>query len=103
MAMTNSEEAVRTDRQRTTPCHDCPLSRKPLKGWLGGATALEYRSLLHSDQMIDCHTEIGRQCAGAAIYRTNVAKSAVFRLPRDTKAVFGTPAEFVTHHEKIGL
>lgn len=44
---------------------------------------------------------IGRassHCAGASIFRANVCKSADFRLPRNTKAVFDGDAEFAAHH-----
>jgi hypothetical protein len=45
---------------------------------------------------------IGAQCAGAAIYRANVAKNTrsdqTLRLPKDPKMVFNTPFEFWDHH-----
>lgn len=57
----------------------------------------------HSDQRIECHTLIGAQCAGSAIYRANICKMprdpAVLRLPPDTKRVFAFE-EFAEHHKK---
>lgn len=96
--MTNSEEAVTGKRQHTAPCHDCPMRRTAIPGWLGGASAEEYRRLCHSDEAVDCHAIRNTQCAGVAIYRTNVVKSAAFRLPADHEAVFSNPMEFVEWH-----
>lgn len=96
-------------KQITRPCEDCPFARSALPGWLDGSTPDEYVMLPHAEGVIECHTKLdeGRtphQCAGAAIYRSNVAKrcrdSIVLRLPRDTDAVFATPVEFLKHHKK---
>lgn len=98
MAMTNSDEAVTGKVQHTKPCHDCPMRRNALPGWLGGATPHEYRALCHSHAPVACHAIKGTQCAGVAIYRTNVVQRADFRLPADREAVFATPMEFVEWH-----
>lgn len=98
----SSEEAVRTKCQHKTPCSDCPWARTAINGWLGGLSVDEWLQRAHSDETVECHALIGAQCAGLAIYRANVAKSArnpqVLKLPRDTDKVFGY-GEFRTHHE----
>ena len=91
--------------QPKRPCPDCPMTRASLPGWLGGATPEEYLRLAHSDVLVDCHTLIGPQCAGMAIYRANVAKRCDppnLTLPNDREACFATPHEFLAHHSKKG-
>lgn len=64
--------------------------------------------MAHSDDLIQCHTKkFGDgdhvQCAGAAIYRANVAKQCSapnISLPKDTKTVFASPVEFVEYHSR---
>lgn len=97
----SSDEAVQAKCQHTTPCSDCPWSRKSLNGWLGGASIEEWLRTAHSDTQVDCHTLKGAQCAGLAIYRSNVCKSVMpplLKLPKDTEKVFSF-GEFRTHHE----
>jgi hypothetical protein len=69
-------------------------------GW--GSTSEDYVQMAHGEQQIDCHTKVGPQCAGAAIYRANVLKmprdNSVIQLPMDTDTVFKTPMEFIAHH-----
>lgn len=107
LQLISSEDAVPTDEQITKPCSDCPFARSALNGWLGGSTPQEYIQLAHSDNQIDCHTLDGPQCAGAAIYRANMAKSVrdpqVLRLPADRERVFKNPMEFIEHHSKGAL
>jgi len=59
----------------------------------------------HGEERIECHTLLGAQCAGAAIYRANVAKrprdKGVLLLERDRRTVFATPTEFMEHHRKV--
>lgn len=76
--------------------------------------------MAHGEVAIACHTTIDGeetnndgeadwdqpgllQCAGAAIYRSNVCKSPrdphVATLPRDTDLVFGM-GEFIPHHDR---
>lgn len=97
-----SEDAVTAKCQHTTPCSDCPWTRESLPGWVGGSTVDEWIAIAHSDHIGDCHILTGAQCAGLAVYRANVCKSArdpeVLKLPRDTSAVFSTPLEFQAHH-----
>lgn len=103
---------------RRKPCGECPWRRRSLPGLLGPNTAEEWVALAHSEEPIACHTTIDpdacdsdgearwthpgiRQCAGAAIYRSNVFKSPrnpeVHRLPADPELVF-VRGEFEAHH-----
>jgi hypothetical protein len=99
----SSDEGYTSKVQHTKPCSDCPMARSALPGWLGGASAEEYRQLAHSDAVVDCHVITNQQCAGMAIYRSNVCKSvhgtSNLKLPRDTEKVFATPMEFMDHHD----
>lgn len=98
----SSKEAVTAKCQHTTPCSDCPWSRKALRGWLGGATIQQWIRTAHSDASVECHTLKGAQCAGIAIYRTNVVKRTdppLLKLPKDTEKVFAWPTEFEAHHD----
>lgn len=98
-----SDEAVPSNGvQHKKPCSDCPWSRASLPGWLGPMTADEWLREAHGESRIECHTIEGAQCAGAAIYRTNVAKlphnRALLLLPADREGCFKTPMEFRGHH-----
>lgn len=99
----SSDEAVQADRQHTEPCSDCPWTRDALNGWLGGATIDDWLRTAHADARVPCHVVDNQQCAGLAIYRTNVGKSprdaSALRLPADRGKVFATPMEFRAHHE----
>lgn len=100
----SSAEAGEGKCQHVKPCSDCPMARTALNGWLGGATPEEYRRLAHSDYVVECHAIKNTQCAGMAIYRSNVVKRADppnLKLPADTKLVFSTPMEFMAHHESM--
>lgn len=58
-------------------------------------------SIAHSDVVNNCHIHTKNQCAGVAIYRSNVCKSSVgemLDLPADKDKVFAGPVEFNTHH-----
>lgn len=104
--MTTGDEAVESDHQHTKPCHDCPWSRKAIPTWLGGSSVDAWLSAAHGETVIMCHCIKNQQCAGAAIFRSNVCK-----LPRppnlileeDTKRVFATDMEFIDHHRKEKL
>ncbi len=97
-----SDEAVKARSQIVRPCSDCPLSRESLNGWLGGGTPEDWGHALHSESRINCHTLEGAQCAGAAIYRSNICKRMIDKkllvLPPDHEAVFSNRAEFLAHH-----
>lgn len=102
-----SDEAVETNGQVNSPCSDCPWSRRSLPGWLGSSSKEEWIQAAHGEGMIECHTRLENQCAGAAIYRANMAKMcrdrSILRLPADRDKVFSTPQEFLDHHKKVGL
>jgi hypothetical protein len=104
-----SDEAVKVSRQSKKPCTDCPWARASLKGWLGPLSAEQWLTVAHGDGLVECHTmKLGwakpMQCAGAAIYRRNVAKTPrateALRLPADRERVFASPSEFVAHHTR---
>lgn len=98
----SGDQARPTSVQRTSPCSDCPFRRDALPGWLGDSTPEEFLRMTHGESRIDCHTEVGPQCAGAAIYRRNVCKSprdlTQLVLPANRVLVFGSPREFLDHH-----
>jgi len=97
------EEATTATGQHRKPCGDCPWARTALNGWLGGDTIEDWLALAHGEGMMECHTLVGAQCAGASIYRANVCKlmrnPEALQLPADRERVFASPAEFRAHHE----
>lgn len=96
------EDGTPVDGQHKKPCSDCPWRRNALPGWLGMMSPQSWVETVHSEERIDCHTRLGAQCAGAAIYRTNVAKMprdrTLLLLPADKTRVFSSPAEFLAYH-----
>lgn len=102
------DEAQTVERQPTKPCSDCPWARGALPGWLGALSVEEWLKVAHGDHPVDCHALKScsgkpHNCAGLAIYRSNMAKSArcdPFRLPADRQHVFASPVEFREHHNK---
>lgn len=91
-------------KQHRQPCRDCPWRRIALKGWCGALTPLEWLQAVHGEAKVDCHIHTKFQCAGAAIYRANVAKQprdqSLLVLKPDTKKVFARPEEFMAHHDE---
>lgn len=93
-----------------TPCNECPWRRDAEPGYLGPHSPEEWLTLAHFDTPIACHKTIktplrwegASQCAGAAAFRANVAKS-----PRDPRVargparadVFASNQEFLDHHK----
>lgn len=61
----------------------------------------EWLAAAHGEAVIECHTK-GCQCAGAAIYRSNVKKlprtPEILTLKPDS-AVFAQPQEFLDYHD----
>lgn len=98
-----TEEARPATSQPRLPCSDCPWARKALAGWLGSETREQWIADAQGEARIECHTLIGAQCAGAAIFRTNIAKRprdpTLLVLPADREKVFATPQEFCAHHD----
>jgi len=63
------------------------------------------RAKAHGETKFECHTLIGAQCAGSAIYRANVVKRCrdkdILALPANRELVFATPVEFLEHHKRM--
>jgi hypothetical protein len=99
----SADQGVQTAFQHTSPCTDCPFARAALPGWLGSLSVDEWLRAVHGESFIQCHVYINQQCAGAAIYRANVAKrcisGSILILPQDKTNVFATPLEFKEFHE----
>lgn len=102
LCVTGDEAEVAT-RQHKTPCGDCPWRRDALAGWLGSMSADEWVRSAHGEDVIECHTLAGAQCAGSGIYRGNICKQprdkTTLRLPADRVKVFASPMEFKAYHE----
>jgi len=100
--LVTADQAVEAKRQHISPCSDCPWRRDSVPAWLGSLTSDEWIAAAHGEARIECHTLLGAQCAGSAIYRANVCKRSrdpqVLILPPDRDCVFATPREFVAHH-----
>lgn len=100
----SSDEARPAKSQHVKPCSDCPFARKALAGWLGGQSAEDWVQAAHGESHSECHVHTGVQCAGMAIYRTNVAKKprdkTILVLPSDRERVFSSPQEFLAHHSR---
>lgn len=97
-----SDMAEPATRQHKKPCSDCPFARTAIPGWLGPYSAKQWVRLVHGEGKVECHTKIGPQCAGSAIYRGNVCKDprdkSLLTLPKDKVRVFAGPVEFLEHH-----
>jgi hypothetical protein len=101
--LVSSREAKQATKQHTQPCGDCPWRRDSLAGWLGSMTADEWLQAAHGETRIECHTLLGAQCAGSAIYRRNVCKQTrteTLRLDADRVKVFDDHRAFKKHHEE---
>lgn len=95
-----------------------PWVRNARPGHLGPHPAKYWTEMAHSEAAVACHKTILtvgedgqgdwqdpaiRQCAGMAIFRSNVWKSPrhpeIVTLPRDDEPVFSWDDEFIEHHE----
>lgn len=91
-------------RQHSKPCSECPWRRTACRGWLGPETGHPevYINAAHGEEIIECHLSHTHECAGASIYRANVAKKTrhggELQLPKDPVLVFARPEEFILHH-----
>lgn len=98
------EEAVPAKRQHKKPCSDCPWARVALPGWLGAMSPEEWLQHAHGESMVDCHAHNGAQCAGMAIFRSNIMKRCrsphILLLPKDRVKVFASDSEFLLHHRR---
>lgn len=109
-----TEEPITTNLPppTTKPCDECPWRRASTPGYVGPHNAQTWRDAIHGDAPIACHKTITadgetttwtHQCAGAAIYRSNVHKLPrdpdVVTLPPDRDLVFARDGEFLEHHD----
>lgn len=100
------------------PCHDCPFIRTTEPGELGGSSPFVYIGQAFGPFLLPCHNSPGYeedkrdpdhlQCVGAAIFRANcdVADKMppqLLRMEKDSVLVFGSPAEFVAHHQEVAV
>lgn len=100
----SEDQAKPRSRQHITPCGDCPWTRTSLPGWTGGLSPFTWLQAAHGEERIQCHTLLGPQCVGAAVYRANVCKQPRdlrdlrYAMKPDKARVFGSPQEFLDHH-----
>lgn len=101
--LVSSDEARPAKKQHGRPCDDCPFARHALSGWLGSLTKEEWLQVAHGEVQGECHVATGVQCAGMAIYRSNICKlprdKSALVLPADRESCFATPMEFSRHHD----
>jgi len=101
-------------------CSTCPFNRSVERGALGGGNVMQFIGQANGPFYLPCHDVPGytpengrrgdmrgKQCVGAAKFRANLDKqqdtAGIMRLPKDTETVFGTFAEFLSHHESVEL
>lgn len=107
----------------TRPCQYCPFRRGSLRGWLGGATAVEFAQSALGEVGLVCHIDAERtlesveddeaifdslldldvqQCAGAMAFANHCAK--VYRNPalEAHRRKVGARAEVMGRHEFLG-
>jgi hypothetical protein len=104
------------------PCSECSFRRDIEPGFLGGSPPEVYIGQSVGPFKVPCHKACDfddpnwreksmydtTQCAGMAIYRTNVGvadrmPADLHKLPADRNTVFATHAEFLAHHRQIPL
>lgn len=87
--------------------------RTATPGYIGPEAIEDWLKMAHGETPIACHETIKAkedrettwkaQCAGAAIFRSNIHKSPrdpeIETLPRDDELVFSWDDEFVAHHD----
>lgn len=104
-----SDDAVQVKNQHTKACSDCPWARTAVPGWLGERSAEQWLEAARSEARIDCHTRketrfTNWQCAGAAIFRANIAKlprdARLLRLGSDRVRIFSNHEEFLAYHTR---
>src|SRR5579872_3428207 len=96
------DQAKPSKIQHKSPCSDCPFARTALTGWLGRYSAKMWVQIVQGEGRVECHTKIGPQCAGAAIFRTHICKAprdrSILTLPKNAAKVFASVGEFLNHH-----
>jgi hypothetical protein len=103
------------------PCSECPFSRACAPGGTGGTDPTVYVGQAYGAFFLPCHqdqdyrqesaldhADVIAQCAGAAIFRSNVGVSerlplAIHRLPPSPARVFANAAELIAHHNQMTL
>lgn len=107
---------------RKTACKTCPFKKGSTPpGNIGGSSPLVYIGQSMGPFILPCHNSKGYagkqtdftlptivQCAGAAIFRSNidVAKYmplALYKLPEDKEDVFGSKEEFLAHYYQVSV
>lgn len=110
---------------RKNPCTGCPFSRtgKPWEDDPSGSTdPLRMLAQCYGPFLLPCHQEPNyeqekqgeiykkAQCAGAAIFRSNIGMGPMFEkaksfhlLPADTEKVFANPVEMLAHYNHISF
>lgn len=102
------------------PCRECPFARWVKPGGTGGSDPRRFIGQALGHFWLPCHMapgywdnkdkpnnhELIPQCAGAAIYRTNVGVADRFpatflHAAADTEAVFASHAELLAHHLQV--
>lgn len=102
------------------PCQECPFRKNSLPGWLGADDPQNFMNTVMADVEMPCHLTIdydsefweedlqeAEQCAGAAIFFSNISKLSRDRnrlILSKNANVFASVKEFFVHHEcKKGL
>lgn len=113
--MTTDVPQHRLPEATKKPCNECPWRRNAEPGFLGPHSVEEWAFFAHSGGPIACHKTIQvdedwsqpglRQCAGAAVFRTNDGiapnRVGVSMNPADPDAVFANCGEFAEHHRAV--
>lgn len=102
-------------KQLKSPCEGCPFSKRTEPGQLGGSTTDVFIGHIVADMWLPCHSDPDykgeessglqvSQCAGAAIFRSNIeiseCETSNLLLPADDgEKVFATVAKFYHHHD----
>ena len=110
---------VEDTKKMTNPCGACPFRRSVSPGELGGSPPDVYMGQAYAPMYLPCHRTVDfsdpdwktkcsgqQQCAGAAIFRSNVGMGkamppGIHTLPEDREIVFGDAVEFLSHHAEI--
>lgn len=104
-------------KQHTTPCRECPFTRKSAPGWLGASEPGEFLALADSDLRTPCHSHVNYeaadweekaktapQCVGRSIFLANRCKlpaPGILKAKADRDNLFVRPHEFVAHHADV--
>ncbi len=105
-------------KQHTIPCSKCPFRRDIRPGMLGGSSPQTYIGQAILPYWLPCHAhydptkEAGEQdpaqcpqCAGAAIYRSNLdlpQPDHILKLPKDGR-IFESADQFLSHHARMPI